>query len=69
MSPLGLDATRPDSAELYQDTAGEWRWSRHAPNGLIVAASTEGYAIRIDAVDNYYRVAGADAPDLIERPK
>ncbi|WP_188424862.1 HVO_2922 family protein [Haloferax sulfurifontis] len=30
--------------ELYQDTAGEWRWRLTVPNGNIIADSGEGYA-------------------------
>lgn len=30
--------------ELYQDTAGEWRWRLVVSNGNIIADSGEGYA-------------------------
>jgi hypothetical protein len=30
--------------ELYQDSAGEWRWRLVVPNGNIIADSGEGYA-------------------------
>ncbi|WP_227356801.1 HVO_2922 family protein [Haladaptatus salinisoli] len=29
--------------ELYQDTAGEWRWRLVVSNGNIIADSGEGY--------------------------
>lgn len=36
----------PDKArfEVYQDSAGEWRWRLIVLNGNIIAASGEGYA-------------------------
>jgi uncharacterized protein YegP (UPF0339 family) len=40
---------------IYQDTAGLWRWRRTAPNGNIVAASTESYHNRADCVANARR--------------
>lgn len=30
--------------ELYEDSAGEWRWRLVASNGNIIADSGEGYA-------------------------
>lgn len=41
--------------ELYQDKKGEWRWRRHASNGKIVGASSEGYRARADAEANASR--------------
>lgn len=35
---------------------GEWRWTRTAPNGEIVAASTEGYWRKVDCLANARRV-------------
>ncbi|MFC6824958.1 HVO_2922 family protein [Halopelagius fulvigenes] len=29
--------------EVFQDSAGEWRWRLVAPNGKIIADSGEGY--------------------------
>jgi uncharacterized protein YegP (UPF0339 family) len=29
--------------EVYEDSAGEWRWRLLAPNGNIIADSGEGY--------------------------
>ena len=31
-----------DKWEFYQESNGDWRWRRTAPNGNIVGASTEG---------------------------
>jgi uncharacterized protein YegP (UPF0339 family) len=30
--------------DVYVDQAGQWRWSFHAANGLIVADCGEGYS-------------------------
>lgn len=53
----------PDRAYLYQSGTG-YRWRRQAANGLMVAASTESYENRKDAVANYERVSGEDSPLL-----
>lgn len=34
---------RPDRYEYWQDCQGNWWWHRKAPNGRIIAGSTEGY--------------------------
>ena len=34
--------------ELYKDNAGEHRWRFMAPNGNIMAVSSEGYSNKID---------------------
>jgi uncharacterized protein YegP (UPF0339 family) len=52
-----------DRAYLYRSKTG-WRWHRKADNSETVAASTEGYANRSDAISNYERVSGTDAPSL-----
>jgi len=44
-----------DKWEVYKDTAGEWRWRRTAPNGRIVAASTQGYVNKADCISNARR--------------
>lgn len=44
-----------DKWEFYQDTKKEWRWSRIAPNGKIVGASTEGYINKSDCIANAKR--------------
>ena len=35
---------RRPTFEIYEDSAGEWRWRLVAPNGNIIADSGEGYA-------------------------
>ncbi|MCW5935762.1 MAG: DUF1508 domain-containing protein [Fimbriimonadaceae bacterium] len=44
-----------DTWKIYQDSRNEWRWTRYAPNGQIVGASTEGYRNRADCVANARR--------------
>ena len=44
-----------DEWKIYRDNKGEWRWTRTAPNGRKVAASTEGYKNRADCVANAKR--------------
>lgn len=34
---------------IYQDSAGEWRWSAHSRTGDVVSASPEGYNNRFYA--------------------
>lgn len=34
---------------LYKDVKGEWRWRFVAPNGEIVAISSEGYTRKANA--------------------
>ena len=35
--------------EVYEDSAGEWRWRGIAGNGEIIADSGEGYATKANA--------------------
>lgn len=35
---------RKQTFEVYEDSAGQWRWRLVAPNGNIVADSGEGYS-------------------------
>lgn len=44
-----------DRWHFYQESNGDWRWSRVALNGRIVGASTEGYRNRQDCVANARR--------------
>lgn len=37
--------------QLFKDKAGEWRWRLLAENGRSVAASSEGYVARADALN------------------
>lgn len=39
-------ASKLTEIRIYQDTAGEYRWSLHATNGRIIADSAEGYGSR-----------------------
>lgn len=43
------------SWEFYKDKADEWRWRHKAVNGNIIGASSEGYANKVDAVQNAER--------------
>jgi len=45
-----LDIER-SAFELYEDTAGEWRWRLRHRNGNIIADSGEGYSSRSAAED------------------
>jgi hypothetical protein len=38
--------------EVYRDTEGLWRWTRYAPNGAKVGASTQGYSMLRDLSHN-----------------
>lgn len=44
-----------DKWNFYKDHRNEWRWTRKAPNGNVVGASTEGYARKIDCLANAKR--------------
>jgi hypothetical protein len=37
---------------IYKDAKGEWRWKIAAGNNRLIAASSESYKNRKDAVDN-----------------
>jgi uncharacterized protein YegP (UPF0339 family) len=56
--------------ELYEDSAGEYRWRLRHRNGNIIADSGEGYASRSaaeDAVNSVKRNApGAEASEAAE---
>jgi uncharacterized protein YegP (UPF0339 family) len=61
----------PDRAYLYKTDLEQWRWTRKSSNGETIAASTESYRNKSDAVKNYERVAGSDSPlleDLSSNP-
>lgn len=49
---------RTDRVELYQDTAGDWRWRYLAQNGHVLADSGQGYTRRIDCRRAARRVTG-----------
>ena len=52
--------------ELYEDSAGEYRWRLRHDNGNIIADSGEGYSSKSGAKDAIERVKqyGRDAPAL-----
>ena len=56
----------PDTARLFRGHDGAWRWRRYSANHEIIAASSEGYLHRLDAIENYQRVTGPEAPHLEE---
>jgi uncharacterized protein YegP (UPF0339 family) len=55
-----VSGAREDDVEIYEDSAGEFRWRRKAPNGEIIADSGEGYSVRADAHEAARRVNGDD---------
>nr|WP_277552737.1 HVO_2922 family protein [Halobaculum sp. YSMS11] len=48
--------------EVYQDTAGQWRWRLEHDNGNIIADSGEGYASKQKAEEGITSVK-RNAPD------
>lgn len=44
-----------DKWKFYKDTEGKWRWTRTAPNGKIVGASSQGYVNKSDCIENAKR--------------
>jgi len=49
--------------ELYKDKAGEHRWRLRHSNGQILAASSEGYSSKADALKCIENVkASSDSP-------
>ncbi len=40
---------------IYRDANGEWRWTRTAPNGKVVGASTESYVNKTNCLANARR--------------
>lgn len=58
--------------DVYQDTAGEWRWRLRAANGRIVAESGEGYVRESGAkaaIDNVRRLAGRARRQVLRKAK
>ncbi|MEF2231572.1 MAG: DUF1508 domain-containing protein [Pseudodesulfovibrio sp.] len=41
-----------DIWEVYEDTAGSWRWRKRKGNGTVVLVSTQGFSHRSKCVDN-----------------
>lgn len=50
--------------EVYEDTAGEWRWRLVHDNGNIIATGGEGYASKERALGGIESVK-ANAPEAI----
>ncbi len=48
--------------EVYEDSAGQWRWRLEHDNGNIIADSGEGYATRRKAEEGVESVK-RNAPD------
>lgn len=49
------------SYNVYQDRAGEWRWSYEARNGRTIAVSSEGYVKYEDALHGVTLMQGSSA--------
>ena len=47
--------TRPDKWQFYLDVDKKWRWTRIAPNGEIVASSSQSYTRKQNAMKNAVR--------------
>jgi uncharacterized protein YegP (UPF0339 family) len=45
-----------DRWEFYKDARGEFRWRRIASNGVIVAASSQGYNSQASCLENARRM-------------
>jgi len=59
------DDDRPDVVRVYRDTAGEYRWRRSAPNGRILADSSEGYRHKDECERMARRVNGPPSERLL----
>lgn len=46
---------RPDKWQFYLDVEKKWRWTRTAPNGEVVASSSQGYTRKQNAMKNAVR--------------
>ncbi|MFW5965229.1 MAG: HVO_2922 family protein [Halodesulfurarchaeum sp.] len=58
---------RKQTFELYEDSAGEWRWRLVAANGQIVADGGEGYSSKQGAKRGIESVKkGAPDADIVE---
>ena len=43
--------------EIYEDTAGEWRWRLKAANGKIVATGGEGFVTKSNCRESVENIA------------
>lgn len=58
-APDESTADRPDKVTIYGES-GDWRWTRRAPNGVVIGASTESYVKKADARANIARTQGGN---------
>lgn len=56
-----MTTKRAGYVDLYKDAKSKWRWRIVAPNGKILADSSEGYTRRRDCENGLERVIGGDA--------
>ncbi len=54
--------------EIYQDKKGEFRWRARAKNGNLLAAASEGYKDKRDAV-HCAKLFGYDPKAVVAAPK
>lgn len=57
----------PAAFEIFEDSAGEWRWRLRHRNGNVLADGGEGYSSRsaaVDAVESVRSNAGAEVTEL-----
>lgn len=60
--------------EMYQTKDGGWRWRVKAANGRIIAAASEAYTRREDAIENAHLVGdffagyGINEDDIDQAP-
>lgn len=61
MSPVRRIRLRPPQFVVYEDRAGEWRWTLEASNAEPIADSAEGYKQRAEVGRAIARVRRATA--------
>ena len=50
---------RLPKVQYYKDRKKEWRWRFIAPNGRILACSSEGYTRRAKAINCFHSISKA----------
>ena len=69
-SDVDTDATGSKAAfELYEDSAGEWRWRLRHDNGNIIADGGEGYTTKASAKNGIESVKKNAPGGRIEEPE
>jgi uncharacterized protein YegP (UPF0339 family) len=53
--------------ELYVDKGSDWRWRVRAPNGRIVADSSEGYSSKQHALEGLKLVTGTSRHIVVDK--